>query len=194
LIGSDGATHCGTIAAAGELTQIKRGHLHPVSFAAALSAHFNRGLDDPMVRIPHNAFVFVGDGKKALVLRNEGDAQFVNLKTERVFTDANPATHEQGTDRPGRAFSSVGGVRSSVGQTDWHKLEEHRFAEQAAAALERIVRERGVEALVVVAPPRALADLRKAFHPDVKKKIVAEIDKDLTKHPIDQIEKHLASG
>jgi protein required for attachment to host cells len=49
-----------------------------------------------MLRIPHNAFVFVGDGTKALILRNEGDAQILNLKTERVFTDANPATHEQG--------------------------------------------------------------------------------------------------
>jgi len=144
-----------------------------------------------MLRIPHDALVFVGDGKKALVLRNEGDAELLNLKTERVFTDTNPPTHEQGTDRPGRAFSSVGSGRSSVGQTDWHKLEEHRVAEQVAAALERMVRERGVKALVVMAPPRTLADLRKAFHPDVKKKIVAEIDKDLTKHPIDQIEKHL---
>jgi len=145
-----------------------------------------------MLRIPHNAFVFVGDGSKALFLRNEGDAQILNLKTERVFTDANPPTHEQGTDRPGRAFSSVGAGRSSVAQTDWHKLEEHRFA--GAAMLDRIVRERGVEALVVVAPPRTLADLRKAFHPDVKKKIIAEIDKDLTKFPIDQIEKHLANA
>jgi len=146
-----------------------------------------------MLRIPHDALVFVGDGKKALVLRNEGNAELLNLKTERVFTDANPPTNEQGTDRPGRSFSSAGSGRSSVGQTDWHKLEEHRFAEQVAAALERIVRERGVKTLVVVAPPRALADLRKAFHPDVKKKIIAEIDKDLTKHPIDQIEKHLAA-
>ena len=146
-----------------------------------------------MLRIPHNALVFVGDGKKALVLRNEGDAQLINLKTERVFTDANSATHDQGTDRPGRSFSSAGANRSSVQQTDWHKIEEHRFAHEMAAALERIVRERGVQALVVVAPPRALADLRKAFHPEVKKKIIAEIDKDLTKHPIDQIEKHLAA-
>jgi len=147
-----------------------------------------------MLRIPHNALVFVGDGSKALVLRNEGDAQLLNLRTERVFTDQNPATHEQGTDRPGRAFSSVGGMRSSVGQTDWHRLEEHRFAEQVAAMLERIVRDRDVGALVVVAPPRTLADLRKAFHPDVKRKIIAEIDKDLTKHQVDQIEKHLASA
>ncbi|MFY9772262.1 MAG: host attachment family protein [Xanthobacteraceae bacterium] len=147
-----------------------------------------------MLRIPHNAFVFVGDGSKALFLRNEGDAEALNLKTEQVFTDRNPPTHEQGTDRPGRAFSSVGAGRSSVTQTNWHTLEKHRFAYEVAATLERVVRERGVEALVVVAPPRALADLRKAFHPDVKKKIIAEIDKDLTKFPIDQIEKHLANA
>jgi protein required for attachment to host cells len=34
------------------------------------------------LRIPHDAYVFVGDGRKALLLRNEGDAQYPNLKTE----------------------------------------------------------------------------------------------------------------
>ena len=146
------------------------------------------------VNIPHNAYVFVGDGRKALVLRNEGDAKFLDLKTERVFNDNNPPTHEQGTDRPGREHSSVGYGRSSVSQTDWHDLEEHKFAHDVAATLEKIVRERKVEALVVIAPPRALADLRKAFHDDVKKKIIAEIDKDLTKHPVYDIEKHLGGA
>jgi len=144
-----------------------------------------------MTRIPHNAYVFIGDGRKALVLRNDGDAKYLSLKIERVFVDQNPATHDQGSDRPGRAFSSVGNLRSSMEQTDWHAMEEHKFAHQVAAALERIVRERKAEALIVAAPPRALADLRKAFHPDVKKKIVAEIDKDLTHHPVSEIEKHL---
>jgi len=146
-----------------------------------------------MTKIPHNAYVFVGDGRKALFLRNDGDALALNLKTERVFVDQNPPTHDQGADRPGRAFSSVGSLRSSMEQTDWHALEEHKFAHQVAAALEKIVRERKAEALIVVAPPRALADLRKAFHPDVKKKIVAEIDKDLTNHPVSDIEKHLGT-
>ncbi|HTZ01063.1 MAG TPA: host attachment family protein [Xanthobacteraceae bacterium] len=145
------------------------------------------------VTVPHNAYVFVGDGRKALVLRNEGDAQHLDLKTERVFADDNPATHEQGSDRPGRSHSSVGPGRSSVTQTDWHDLEEHKFAREVAATLEKMVRERNVEHLIVVAPPRALADLRKAFHDDVKKKIVAELDKDLTKHPVYEIEKHLAA-
>lgn len=141
------------------------------------------------IRIPHNAFVFVGDGRKALFLRNDGDEKFPNLKTEEVFHDVNPPTHEQGADRPGRAMSSVGAGRSSVSQTDWHDLEEHRFAREVAAVLEKVVRERKIEALVIVAPPRTLADLRQAFHADVKARIVAELHKDLTKHPVYEIEK-----
>lgn len=146
------------------------------------------------LQIPHNAFVFVGDGRKALFLHNAGDEKFPNLRTERLFTDDNPSTHEQGSDRPGRAFKRAGtNLRSGVGDTDWHDLEEHRFVQRVAAFMERLVRERKVKALVVVAPPRALADLRRALHADVKERIIAEIDKDLTKHPVYEIEKHLAA-
>lgn len=144
------------------------------------------------INLPHDAFVFVGDGRKALFLRNEGDEKFLNLKTERVLVDQNPPTREQGSDQPGRAFASVGSRRSAVEEADWHVLEEQRFAHEVAAALERIVRDRKVKALVVVAPPKTLAELRKAFHSDVKNRIVAEIDKDLTKQPVYEIEKHLA--
>ena len=145
-----------------------------------------------MTKIPHDAIVFVGDGRKALFLRNEGDEKFPNLKTERVFNDVNPPTHEQGTDKPGRSFSSVGHGRSAVEQTDWHDLEQHRFARVVAEALEKLMRERHVKALLIAAPPRTLADLRQAFHRDVQARIIAEVNKDLTKEPIYEIEKHLA--
>ena len=142
--------------------------------------------------IPHDAWVFVGDGKKALFLRNAGDEKFLNLKAERVFAEDNPPSHEQGTDRPGRGFKRAGtNQRSSMEETDWHELEKHHFAQRTAAAMEQIVRDRNVKALVIVAPPRTLSDLRQAFHPDVKSRIVAEINKDLTKHTVAEIEKHL---
>src|SRR5260370_41708570 len=133
--------------------------------------------------IPHDAIVFVGDGRKALFLRNEGDEKFPNLKTERVFVDFNPPTRDQGTDKPGRSFSSVGHGRSAVEQTDWHELEEHHFARVVAEALEKLVRERKVKAVVIAAPPRTLADLRQALHKDAKARIIAEADKDFTNQP-----------
>jgi protein required for attachment to host cells len=145
-----------------------------------------------MTKLPHDALVFVGDGRKALFLRNAGDAQAPDLRTEQVFKEDNPPTREQGTDKPGRGFASAGSPRrSGMEETDWHHLEEQRFAERVAAVLEKVVRSRDVPAIVVAAPPKTLAALRRAFHADVKAKIVAEFDKDLTKEPIDRIEAHL---
>jgi protein required for attachment to host cells len=143
--------------------------------------------------IPHDAIVFVGDGRKALFLRNAGDEKFPNLKTEQVFVDQNPATRDQGSDRPGRLFAGAAArdKRSAVEPTDWHELEAHRFARVVADALERLVRERKVRAVVIAAPPRTLADLRQVLHGDVKARIMAELDKDFTKHPVYEIEKHL---
>jgi protein required for attachment to host cells len=83
--------------------------------------------------IPHYALVFVGDGGKALFLRNEGDEKFPNLRTERVFAEQDPPTHEQGTDAPGRTFSGPHVVgRSAVEATDWHAMEKNRFAKRSA--------------------------------------------------------------
>jgi protein required for attachment to host cells len=145
--------------------------------------------------IRHNALVFIGDGKKALFLRNAGDANAPNLTTEHVFTDDNPPTREQGSDRPGRAFKRAAtNLRSGVEMTDWHELEKERFARRVASALERLVRAEGVDEVIIVAPPRTLAELRRAFHADVQKHIVAEVAKDLTSHPVWEIEKHLIAA
>jgi protein required for attachment to host cells len=126
-------------------------------------------------------------------LRNAGDEEFLNLVTERVLLDDNPATRDQGSDKPGRSFKRKNtNRRSSMENTDWHELEEHRFARQVAVALERLVRDRNVKTLVVAAPPRTLAELRHAVHADIKGRIVGEIDKDLTKLPVAEIERHLS--
>lgn len=146
------------------------------------------------LNIPHDALVFIGDGRKALFLRNIGDEKYLNLATEHVFVDDNPPTHDQGSDRPGRVFKRAHtNLRSGVETTDWHELEEQRFARRVAAAMEKLVRERNAKALVVAAPPRTLAELRQSFHAEVRKRIIAEIDKDLTKHPVAEIEKHLVA-
>jgi protein required for attachment to host cells len=144
--------------------------------------------------IPHEALVFVGDGRKALFLRNVGDEKFPNLKVERVFSHANPPAHDQGSDRPGRAsMRAVHGPRSAMETTDWHEIEEHRFAHEVAGALEHMARTGRARAVLVVAPPRTLADLRKTFHADVRKLIIGEVDRDLTKLPVYEIEQHLAA-
>ncbi len=75
--------------------------------------------------------------------------------------------------------------------TDWHELEKEHFAETVASAMEQLARKDDVTAIIVVAPPRTLARLRLIIRPDIKKRIIAEVGKDLARHPIWDIEKQL---
>lgn len=144
------------------------------------------------ISLPHKAWVLVGDGRKALVLRNEGDEKFPNLRTADVFQDAtNPATSLMGTDRPGRTVDHVSGRRAGVEQTDWHDIAEHRFAQQVAKALDARNEAGDISALLVVAPPKTLAELRQSFSDALQRKVIGEVNKDLTKHPIHEIERLL---
>jgi protein required for attachment to host cells len=145
------------------------------------------------VTIDHNTWVMVGDGEKALFFRNEGDAENPNLQMVDVLQHENPPTREQGTDRPGRSFSSVGVGSSALDNTNWHKLEKHRFAKEIADALYTAAHAGRYDKLIVVAPPMTLGDLRKAVHPEVSSRIVAEVDKTLTSMPAHRIEETLAN-
>lgn len=141
--------------------------------------------------IDHGAWVMVGDGEKALFFRNEGDRLNPNLEVINVFEQDNPRTSEQGTDRPGRTHSSVGTHRSAMQETNWHKLEKHRFAKEIADTLYTAAHSGRYSKLVIAAPPMTMGDIRKALHKEVSEKVVAEISKDLTNMPKDEIERAL---
>jgi len=145
------------------------------------------------VKIDHGAWVVVCDGAKALVLENAGNRKTPNLRTKEVYEHDDPKTHELGTDRPGRSSSSVGNGQSAMEQTDWHDIEEQRFLAQLAARLDRAVLGGETPSLIVVAPPRAIGVLRKAFTSHVRQAIRAEVEKDYVKLPVDEIARHLAS-
>lgn len=143
--------------------------------------------------IPHNSLVLVGDGQKALFLRNKGNPLNVDLAVERILEQDNPATREQGTDRPGRSIASLGVPRSAMEQADWHYIAKERFASELARALYRHTHANPLERLVIIAPPKILGSLRKAFHTEVLARIVAEIPKELTSHPVSEIGKLIAA-
>ena len=117
-----------------------------------------------MMRIAHGTIVLAADGKKALLLRNEGDEKYAVLQTLSHDETAYPPTRATGSDQPGRSFSSTEARRSGYGDTDWHRQTEDRFARRAASLL-----------------------LRERLASSVKRRLVAEIDKDLVHHETDQI-------
>jgi protein required for attachment to host cells len=127
--------------------------------------------------IPHNAWVLVSDGQKALFLRNAGDERFPNLRTERVLVEENPPTHEQGTDRPGRSFKHAGThSRSSVETTDWHELGEASLCTARRCRHARAdARAQHHRAGCCCATAHACG-ITARISPHVQKHIVAEID------------------
>ena len=100
----------------------------------------------------------------------------------------NPATRDQATDAAGGASSSQGAARSSVEPTDFHQLEEDRFAAEAAELLKKRALSHDYESLIVIAPPKTLGEMRKHYHVEVSNRLAGELAKDLTGHPIPDIE------
>jgi protein required for attachment to host cells len=138
-------------------------------------------------------WVVVCDGKKALVLENVGDEKFLNLKTKGVLDHPDARTHELGTAAPGRSFSSAGTGRSAMEQTDLHDQEEQRFLRKLVDHLDAALNGGETKSLIIVAPPRALGVLRQAYSHNLRAAVRVEIDKDLVKLPVHEIEKHLTT-
>lgn len=169
------------------------------------------------MQVPHKSVVLVADGRKLLFLRNEGDAEYPNLVVESAQEKPNPADRDQKTDAAGAASSTQSGAgahggaqggsgnaggsgaqfaagRGSMGETDFHQLEEDRFAAEAAELLKKRALANNYESLIVVAPPKTLGELRKHYHKEVSARIAGELDKDLTGHPVAEIEKALTAA
>lgn len=146
------------------------------------------------IRIPADALIVVGDGRKALFLRNRGTAVDPRLETEDVLAQDNPPTREQGTDAPGRRMGGFGGRSSALEETDWHDLGEERFAASVAEALNRGALNQRYRELIVVAPPATLGVLRKTMSEHVGARIIAEIPKTLTGHEVPEIQRLLTGS
>ena len=150
------------------------------------------------MRVPHNAMVVVADGRKMLFLRNEGDGLAPNLQVEHAEEQSNPADRDQKTDQAGRAASTRGGAFAAgggtMGEADFHQQEEDRFAATAADLLKKRALANDFEKLIIIAPPKTLGEMRKHYHKEVSDRLAGELAKDLTGHPIPDIEKALIAA
>lgn len=140
------------------------------------------------MRIPHDSYVLVADGAKMLFFRNEGDAENINLTVVSAEQQADQSDRDIKTDMAGQKPAGSGAGGSTAGETDFHQQAEDRFAAEAAQRINRAALAKEFETLIIVAPPKTLGELRKHYRKEVEGKIVAEIAKDLTGHPIDKIE------
>lgn len=146
------------------------------------------------IKLDHDVWVVVADGEKGLFLRNEGDQQYPHLIVVREVKEENPPTREQGTDQPGRNNDGPSAHRSAIEETDWHRIAKERFANEIADRLYKLAHRSAFQKIVLVAPPLVLGELRKQLHKEVADKVIGEVSKTLTNHPIDEIERILQTA
>lgn len=142
------------------------------------------------MRLPHDIIVLVADGSRMLLLRNHGDDLHPDLRVISHRRIDNPPNRELLADAPGLGFSSAYRGRDTFSKSDPHQANEDRFAAEAVEALARVAKL--ASRVVVVAPPRALGEMRTHYTPAIRKALVAEIDRDLVKHPVEEIARHLS--
>ena len=138
--------------------------------------------------LANNALVLVTDGRKTLFFRNHGDINQIDLRTEAHDEREDAKDSEMKTDAPGSNAQGGGYGRPTYDETDFHKLEEDRWAKHAAADVNKRVLANDFEALAIIAPPKTLGELRKQLHKEASRRVVCEIPKEMTGHTIADIE------
>lgn len=139
--------------------------------------------------LSEGTWVLIADSEKALFTRNLTDAENPHLEVVRKDEQDNPPDIEQSANRPGRMPDTGPSQRSAMDDTDWHELAKERFAEDLADRLYSKAHRGDFDRIVLVAAPDTLGDLRPALHKVVTDKVVGEIPKNLTSHPLTEIEK-----
>ena len=129
-------------------------------------------------KIPYNALGVVADGTGARFVRNASHEHTVSLAAEG---ELNP-THLRDDGPAGKRPTE-----SSPQETD-----EATFAKQLAKELYRRAHSGDFAALVLIADPQTLGQIRPTLHKEVQERLISEVGKTLTKASIADIQRALS--
>jgi protein required for attachment to host cells len=139
-------------------------------------------------------WVVIADSVRAKVLIQARSGDALTALAGAEFHSPDPSHHARdlGSDRPSRSIESVGGGRHAIEpKHDARRLTAAGFAGDLAGFLEHHAQEDNFDRLVIVAPSRMLGNFRNALGRHAEKKLVAELNEDLTKTPVRELPSHL---
>jgi len=139
----------------------------------------------------HQTWVLVADKCHAKVYRI---VKFPKIEEINHLDHPDSGLHNQDliSSKPGRGFQSVGTARSSYQpETMPKQVEAIKFASEIAHMLYTAANNGEFKQLYLIAEPSFLGLLRQHISPQIQKHIVAELGKQLTSSPKEDIEFHL---
>lgn len=117
-------------------------------------------------------------------------------KLVRVLDDVASRLHHDRraieSDKPGRGFSSAGGIHHAYeSEHDPRKLEKHDFVCAIAQAIEAALDAHKFASLAVVAPARSVGEFRSVASGKVRNAVWREVEKDFASLSDPDLERHL---
>ncbi|WP_296722532.1 host attachment protein [Erythrobacter sp.] len=134
------------------------------------------------MKLPHKAHVALIDGESFTLFRNDG----------QIFE---PSLVE--VDKPDLEVTNYSaGVRhqDSGRKPDSTDLDELAHGAAAAEWLNARAIAGDLEALLIIADPKTLGEMRQHYHVELKQRLVGEIDKTLTGQSTDRIESAIVAA
>ena len=143
-------------------------------------------------------WVVLADGARARVVANKGPGVDLQPVYEEEEAKAMLPAREIEADRPGRTFDSGGrgdaaaqGRHAYEAPTDPRRKQQADFIKGVAELLEDAALKGSFDHLVLIAPPKALGDLRSSLTKNVSRMVSEEIPKDLVGLPIHELPERL---
>lgn len=134
-------------------------------------------------------WIVLMDGARSRILVQEAPGATLTRPFGDGFTSGRALSHELGDDRPGRSRAFAGAAARHVFEprSNPHDRAEHEFCGQIAALVDRGIGERLAQRVILVAPPHAMGDLRKALSPRAYARVQTEIAHDWLDLPDDEV-------
>lgn len=137
---------------------------------------------------PIRTWIVTANARQARFLEHRGAGHGVQQLPNKVFHADPPVDY---ADKAGVGHSIAGPSLNAVDQGDVQMQADLAFAKMLDQELAHALGNRDFDRFVVFAGPHMLGLLRKVRQPALAEVLLSEVDKDLTRLPADDIEKHL---
>ena len=137
-------------------------------------------------------WIVVADGATARLFENTGPGKGMAPLSDGEMQGSHEPTRGIGSERPGRVHDRWGPGRHAMApRADWHLQQKRDFLKAVAARLEAAAAGKAFDRLILVAPAKALGELRAALGREAAARVAGELPKDLTKVAIPELSGHL---
>ncbi len=125
-------------------------------------------------KIPHKALIVVADGTGARFFRNTGNESKISLSADSSLSPVN--------------LNAEGPAGKQPPESSQQETDEATFAKQLANELYRRAHNGDYSALVLIADPQTLGQIRPSLHKEVQQRLITQIGKTLTKASLADIQ------